>query len=781
MNRKDAILHRLSQPAHDQPLRIHLIGVAGSGMSGLAALCLALGHKVSGSDRVATGETNRLQGAGLIFTSPHTAEAVAGTDAVIYSSAVRTGNIAYDAAVGAEIPLLRRAEALAAVMQTKKGIVVAGTHGKTTTSALLAHVLRVGGKKPSHYVGAEIPVLGTNAHWDPEGTYLVAEGDESDGTLVHFHPKLAILLNIEEEHLDFYEGLDAIKAVFQCLIAQTSGTIVYCGEDAHASALCAPLGERALSYGWEREHDYAAGVVSADAQSSQFSVFHQGELLGRVELNIPGRHNVLNALGVIATATELAVDFQAITKALGTFRGARRRFDRVYTSPNYLIIDDYGHHPTEIEATLETARSQKPERVVVLFQPHRYSRTQKLADAFGKAFAQADVVFVTNIYPASEKPIPGVTGQTVVEAINAHSPEVQTAFVENNAEAHWEVGQALQKGDLVLTLGAGDVHLAGKQLGKDLEVLEALDEVMEDGHGPSKLYEPMAKHTTMRVGGPAQFWIEPHTFNALAAAVRYANGNQLPVRVVGRGSNLLVKDGGIPGLVIHPVKGEFSKIEVLGEEIEAGVGARFKTVTGAARNAQLGGFEWMEGIPGNVGGGLRMNAGAMGSATFDQVVRVKYLDAETGTVLEKSGPDFASEYRNVPELERNIALSAVFQGTPSTASEIDQRLEASKDKRKTSQPVGPSAGCIFKNPGPVPAGQLVEELGFKDHRVGRARVSKVHGNFIVNDGGATADDVLGLIAEIKEKAGEERDIELETEVQIIGEDRPEANQFVRAC
>ncbi len=776
---RDAVIQRLAQPAHDQPLRIHLIGVAGSGMSGLASLCLALGHKVSGSDRVATSETTRLESVGLTFSCPHSAEAVAGVDAVIFSSAVKEGNKAYDGSIACGVPLLRRAEALAAIMQNKKGIVVAGTHGKTTSSALMAHVLRVGGLHPSHYVGAEIPLLGTNAHWDHEGEYLVAEGDESDGSLVNFHPAITLLLNVEEEHLDHYRGLNEIMAVFRQCLRQTTGFVVYCGDDTNARIVGVELGDRGFSYGLDRDCDYAAGVISSDGQSSQFSVFHRGELLGRVELNIPGQHNVLNAMGVIAIAIELGVDFQSITQALSTFRGARRRFDRKYTSPHYHIVDDYGHHPTEVAATLQTARSQNPDRLVVLFQPHRYSRTQKLADAFGKAFAEADVVLVTEIYPASEAPIPGVSGQTIIDAIQAHSPDVETILVEDNATAHWDVGQVLQRGDLLLTLGAGDVHLVGKQLAKDLEVLEALNEVMDGEHGLSKLYEPMSKHTTLRVGGPAQYWIEPHSFQALSAAIRYAKSNQLPYRVVGRGSNLLVKDGGISGVVLHPVKGEFGKIEVNGDLIEAGVGARFKTLTGAARGAGLGGFEWMEGIPGNVGGGLRMNAGAMGTATFDQVVSVTYLDGESGEIRSKKGEDFASQYRNVPELQSNLALSAVFKGAPAEREAIDSQLALSKDKRKNSQPVGPSAGCVFKNPESVPAGQLVDELGFKNHRVGRARVSQVHGNFIVNDGDATATDVLNLIAEIKVKAAADRTIALETEVQILGDDKPTPNQFVR--
>lgn len=244
------------------PIRIHLIGVAGSGMSGLASLLLTLGHRVSGSDRVVSGETGRLEVAGLQFSSPHSAEAVADADVVIYSSAIKPGNAAYDAAVEKGIPLLRRAEALSAIMMGKKGIVVGGTHGKTTTSALTAHVLRVGGKAPSHYVGAEIPILGANARWDEKGEFFVAEGDESDGTLVNFHPEHSILLNVEEEHLDHYTGgLDQICETFGQFSDQTAGKIFYCGEDVNACRVCASRAN-AVSYGWRKELNFSAGDLS---------------------------------------------------------------------------------------------------------------------------------------------------------------------------------------------------------------------------------------------------------------------------------------------------------------------------------------------------------------------------------------------------------------------------------------------------------------------------------------------------------------------------------------
>jgi len=748
-----------------EPRRVHLIGVAGSGMSGIAALLLALGHEVSGSDKVDTVEVGRLCKKGLRFECPQSAEGVRGAEIVLYSSAIKPGNPAYDEAVRLGIPMARRADALAAIMSAKKGIVVCGMHGKTTTSAMAAHVLRSGGLKPSHYVGAEIPILGTNARWDSEGEYFVAEGDESDGTLINYHPTHAIVLNIEPEHLDFYKDLAAIDAVYAKLVAQTSGNVFYCADDAGARRVC-QTSPRAVTYGHAEGCDYRITSLRTENFRSHFSVESRGRQLGGVVLNIPGAHNAVNALAVIALASELGIEFEKIVAALESFRGARRRFEIRYESGSHLCVDDYGHHPTEIAATLATARTGGWKRVIAMFQPHRFTRTLALKDEFGRAFDDADHVFVADVYPASEKPIPGVSGQTIVDALLAHG-HPSARHVPEVARLHKAAAAVLEEGDLVLSLGAGNIHEAGANLARDLVLRESLLKVM--GPGSIRLHEPLSKHTTMRIGGPAQFWAEPETEEGFADLVQYCFDEGIPFMVMGRGSNLLVRDGGIPGVVAHLARGEFLRHEVNGQEITAGVGVKFKQISALARNASIAGFEWMEGIPGNLGGGLRMNAGAMGVQTFDQVVRVRFCDQD-GNIFTRTPAELDVRYRSVPILRRNFALSAVLSGTPGDRAAIDRLIETSVTKRRESQPVAASAGCIFKNPGPVPAGRLIDELGFKNFSVGRARVSEVHGNFIVNDGGATAEEVLNLIAEIQAAAERVRGITLETEVQIVGVD-----------
>jgi len=427
-------------------------------------------------------------------------------------------------------------------------------------------------------------------------------------------------------------------------------------------------------------------------------------------------------------------------------------------------VDDYGHHPTEIRATLSTARSTGYRRIVAMFQPHRYTRTLALRNEFGSAFRDADLVYVTDVYAASEAPIDGVSGETIVTAIKKNAHPAVFSF-PRRAKLHQEIARITRPGDLLLSLGAGDIHEEASKLVQDLEVARHLREVM--GPGELSLYEPLSKHTTLRVGGPAQFWAEPETRGGLANLLAFCSAHRIPVMIIGRGSNLLVRDGGIPGVVIHLNRGDFIALEVKADCIHAGAGVRLKQLTAAARNSALGGFEWMEGIPGSVGGSLRMNAGAMGAETFNQVESVQVVDLR-GEFEVLTPAEMEVRYRSVSTLRDRVAVSATFRGRPSTLEEIDRRLEESQHKRKTSQPIASSAGCIFKNPVECPAGKLVEALGLKGRAVGAARVSEIHGNFIVNDGGARARDILQLIGEVQECAKAARGIELRTEVEIVG-------------
>lgn len=744
--------------------RIHLMGVSGSGMSGLARLLLQSGHRVSGSDLNRSATIEKLQAQGLQFFQGHSSENVKGADLVVFSSAISAANPERAAAESQGIPSVRRAECLAILAEPKEILLVAGMHGKTTTASMLAHVLRSSDWRCAHYIGAEVPILGSSANWG-EGHHFVIEGDESDGSLTSFIPRHSLILNIEEEHLDYYRGMDEILRVFAQVIDQTSGHIIYCADDKNTLLLCSH-NERAIGYGFSEVAHYQGRQVRLDSFASYFQVCRQGQVLGTVTLNIPGLQNVSNALGVIAIAMEIGVPWEKIVRALAEFRGASRRFEVKFKSTDFMVVDDYAHHPTEIKATLAAAKNSGWKRILALFQPHRYSRTKMLLDEFAEAFSDADELFLTDIYAASETPLEGVTGQSLADAV-VRSGHLSVQYEPSLSRLRSMVSRSVRPGDLIITLGAGNIHEVASKLARELTWFEQLRAQLQPGSVLLR-QEPMSKHTSMRIGGPAQFWCEPVDERDLAAALRWAAEHQIPVTLIGRGTNLLVRDGGIPGLCVHLGQPHFCEVRVNGEKIEAGAGVRLKNLVAEAKKAGLGGLEFMEGIPGNLGGALRMNAGAMQGWTMEVIEQVRTMDLQ-GQVHVYERSEIEVHYRSVPLLEREIALGAILRGTPGSMERINEKLRSFSSKRWDSQPAAPSAGCIFKNTEVSPAGKLIDELGLKNLSVGHARVSDVHANFIVNEGGATARDVLDLIGLIQKKAKEARGVDLQTEVIVLGE------------
>jgi UDP-N-acetylmuramate--L-alanine ligase/UDP-N-acetylenolpyruvoylglucosamine reductase len=756
---------RLEHLLKSGPQRIHLIGVCGSGMSGLARLLLAHGHQLSGSDLVPAEQASIYVPSGVRYFDRHQASNVDDVALVVFSSAIAKENPERSAAAERNILCVRRAECLVVLADAKNAYVVAGSHGKTTTSSMLTHVLRQADLNPSHYIGAQVPLLGANAAWT-EGAPFVVEADESDGTLALFAPQASLILNIEEEHLDFYHNVEEIVQVFATLCERTRGPIIYCADDRNSMLLCSHC-EQAVSYGMSELAAYRALDVRLENFSSRFTVLKRGQLLGEVALEIPGVQNVSNALGVVALATELGIAWNQIVSALMEFRGAARRFEVKYHSADYMVVDDYAHHPTEVKATLAAARNSGWKRVLALFQPHRYSRTKAFLNEFAGAFHDASEVFITEIYAASEAAMAGVTGEVVAEAIRADK-HPQVRYEPTLGRLRAAVNSILQPGDLVITLGAGDIHRVAQYLAQGLTWHTELSGLLKP-ESILKRDEPLHKHTTMRIGGPAQLWFEPVDEDDLKLGLRFAHDRGIPVTFIGRGSNLLIREGGILGLCVHLGRPYFSRIEVQGECVTVGAGARLKQIVADARKYGLGGFEFMEGIPGNLGGALRMNAGAMQGWTMEVVESVRSIDL-LGHVYDVKKDEMEIHYRNVPHFQTHIAVSARLKGIPSSKEEINEKLKTYSGKRWASQPAAPSAGCIFKNPGPMPAGKLIDELGLKNLSVGSARVSEVHGNFIVNDGGATADDVLQLIALIQSRVRETRQIDLHTEVIVLGEE-----------
>ncbi len=753
-------VHRLLQTL---PSRIHLVGVSGSGMIGLANLLLRMGHRVTGSDLKESAAVRRLRDQGLGFYLGHEMSQVSGSSLLVYSSAVRPENPERQAARAAGVPEIRRATLLAALSREKKSVLVCGTHGKTTTTAMLASALREAGMDPSYYVGADVPALGESADWGG-GEHFIIEADESDGSFLELAAHACIVLNIEAEHLDYFRDEAAVKEAFAARVASVSGPVCYCIEDHNASEICAKAG-RSISYGLGSSAEVRATGVVLDSFGSEFCVEKEGAQLGVIRLEVPGRHNVSNATGAVAVALALGAEFSSVAAGLSKFRGARRRFDVRYRGSR-VVVDDYAHHPSEIRATLLAARGTGAGRVVAAFQPHRYSRTQLLRDEFSTAFQEADRLVISDVYSSGEKPIPGVSGQTVADAVRV-SGQHRVTYHPHLGSMAGALLRESQPGDLIVLMGAGDINRVAERVASALALHDALTPLVSEA---SKLIpgEELSKHTTFRIGGPADLWCEPADERDLAAILSYCHTHGTPLTVLGRGSNVLVRDGGIRGVVLSLGSEYFQRVSIHGTRVDAGAGVRLGALVAAARKAGLGGIEFMEGIPASVGGALRMNAGAMGGWTFERVRSVRVAEMD-GTIHDRPTDEFGAQYREVPGMVGRIALGASFELLPAKEEQIATTLKEYSGKRWTSQPAMPSAGCIFKNPESCPAGKLVDELGLKNRRRGGARVSVEHGNFIVNDGGATAADVLGLIAEVQAEVRAQRGVEMETEVIILGD------------
>jgi UDP-N-acetylmuramate--alanine ligase len=449
----------------NKKVKVHFVGIGGIGMSGIAELLLNLGYRVSGSDLKESDITSRLASLGGAVAIGHRAENVAAdVDVVVTSSAVKKSNPEAIAARDRGIPVIPRAEMLAELMRLKDGVAIAGSHGKTTTTSLIATVVAHAGLDPTAVVGGKLNALGSNAKLG-KGRLMVVEADESDGSFLKLHSSMAVVTNIDPEHLDHYRTMDALRAAFIefCNRVPFYGLNVLCLDHPNVQALLPSLEKRFVTYGTAHTADYRLSDVRLDGFSTSFVAFRGSEGLGEFSLQMVGAHNALNALAVIAVADEMDVPIDMVRAALADFSGVQRRFTVRGELRGITVVDDYGHHPAEVRATLAGARAAFGRRLVVAFQPHRYTRTRDLLQEFATAFNDADLLFVTNIYPAGEAPIPGVTSKTLVDALLAYGHRNVT-WVEKRGDLAPAIANVVKQGDIVLTLGAGDITQVGPEL-----------------------------------------------------------------------------------------------------------------------------------------------------------------------------------------------------------------------------------------------------------------------------------------------------------------------------
>lgn len=446
----------------------HFIGIGGVGMSGLAQVLLEMGMRVSGSDLVLSPVIENLQQRGAQVSIGHRAENITdGVDAVVVSSAIHHSNIELCTAHHKGLPVMTRGDLLARVMDSSQGIAVTGSHGKTTTSAMIAVVLAENGLDPTYLVGGHISELGGNAGLG-KGRYLVAESDESDGSFLKQNPYIAVITNIDDDHLDYYTDISGILQAFQDFLAKIrpDGLALLCSDSAHVRQLSTD-GINAVTYGIQGTPQYQARNVVQRGLLTETEIFHEGMFLGTLKLSIPGLHNVQNALAAVAVGMHLGLDFSNIARALTHFQGVQRRFQLIAQYDGIKIIDDYAHHPTEVKALMEAALGIKRNRTITVFQPHRYSRTKFLKEEFGKAFEGSDLVIVTDIYAAGESPLDGVSAGVIVQELQKNG--INVVYINSLDDVVSYLLQELRSGDTVLTVGAGNVWTVGRNLASNIE------------------------------------------------------------------------------------------------------------------------------------------------------------------------------------------------------------------------------------------------------------------------------------------------------------------------
>jgi UDP-N-acetylmuramate--alanine ligase len=450
--------------------KIHFVGIGGIGMSGIAEVLLNSGYVVSGSDLQESEATRRLRTLGARVYVGHQEENLAGNPSVVViSTAVKYSNPEVLEARRRHIPVIARAEMLAELMRMKYGIAVAGSHGKTTTTSMIAAVLSTAGLDPTIVIGGRVHMFGTNARMG-EGDILVAEADESDGSFLLLAPIIAVVTNIDKEHMDFHQTMERLNESFLNFVNRIPfyGLAVLCIDDANVHGLLPKMRKRFATYGLSAEADFSAQDLKMSSSGVEFAVLHHGKSFGRLRLHLPGRHSATNALAAVAVAHELEIPFAKVKEALGAFTGIHRRFEVKGEPKGVLVIDDYGHHPTEIRATIGAIRDSWKRPLTVIFQPHRFTRTRDLFDEFLTAFEGADRLVLTEIYAAGEDPIPGATGEALYQAIKRKG-HIDVDFVPDKNQIAAHLADKLQRGDIALTLGAGDIYRIGETLVEELK------------------------------------------------------------------------------------------------------------------------------------------------------------------------------------------------------------------------------------------------------------------------------------------------------------------------
>jgi UDP-N-acetylmuramate--L-alanine ligase/UDP-N-acetylenolpyruvoylglucosamine reductase len=753
---------------------VHLAGVGGAGMAPLALCLRQAGFAVSGEDDAMALVVRRwLEEAGVAITPAGAAPEPC--DLLAHSSAIHADHPARLRAIERGVPQVRRGEMLAELLRDRKLVAIVGAHGKTTTTGMLVTALHRAGFPCGWLLGGlfadgSLPP----GRLGPE-EWVVAEIDESDGTIEGFAPEITVIVSLDWDHPDHYARIEQVEETFRRLVARTRRAVVFdphCALSARAAA-----GARIPAFTVGTDGRYRATIAG---ESGGHLLLHlEGEFpVLDVSVRARGAFNAHNAAAALAAAHLMGAPLSR--DLLAGYPGACRRQQVLRAGGRLTIIEDYAHHPTEIRALLGSLRQRTTGRLVVVFQPHRFSRTARFRAEFAAALGLADRLFLLDVYPAGEAPVPGgTTADLAAELAQGGGSPPVTHLPGRDPDVSAAVRQALLPGDWLAFVGAGDIDRRAHEFAAqgEAESTRAAEwDQFAAGLRPRlspetrlSREEPLAPKTTMRTGGRARGYCEPAGIDDLQLLLREARLRGFSVYALGRGSNLIVPDEGVEGLVVSLAHPAWQACELRpGGLLWAGAGLRLKSLCGFAGKAGMAGFEFLDGIPGSVGGALRMNSGAMGGWIFDIVEEVRFITL-AGELCALPGGKMRTGYRQCDDLRDAIALGALFRpGTAEESETISRRTDVYRRRRQESQPREPSAGCVFRNPPAVAAGRLIDELGLKGERVGDAEVSPVHANFIINRGQATTADVIALVRRVRERVRQARGITLEPEVLLFG-------------
>lgn len=757
------------------PTQLHCVGVGGVGMAGLALLLLRKGWKVSGCDAEEGPLLDWLRAQGAAVSVGHAGEHLEGLaavrgDLVVRSPAVPAAHPELAAARAAGLTVLDRGVMLAALLDAlPQTVAVCGAHGKTTTATFTATLLRALGR-PAHWcIGGTSEALGAPAAFDPAQAPLVAECDESDGTLALYHPLVTVLTGIDNDHLDHFGDMAALEAVFARVVRQTRGPVVYVREDERSHALAGSL-PGSLAVGLHPEAALGAGNIEPGSDATEFDLLWQGRSLGRYRLGVPGLHNLRNALAALGAVRALGVDLVPAAGALaGSLRLPGRRFECVAEGQGIRVLSDYAHHPAEISALVAAARLQPRRRLLAVFQPHRYSRTLTFGERFPEAFAGVTALALAPVYAASETPLPGGASADLYVRFRgaaAANPAIPVPVLAGSLDGAWHwLRHTVRAGDLVLLVGAGSIV----RLAERIRAADGAWTLPPCAMPPVEglVFESPAAtagRVSFGAGGEALGWAKVSTPEALRKVLEVCAARGLPWKAVGCGTNLLVADTGYPGIFVQLEGSAFR--ECMADParpgmVRVGAGWSGPALLDRLQELGLGGLECMEGIPGTLGGWLAMNAGVPDGTIGERVDEVCACDA-AGSEWRRDGSGLGFGYRRCEALRGAFALSATLCLLPAAPDAIAQRRKAFR-ARRTVPSEGRSAGSVFRNPPGESAGRLLDRAGCKGLRVGGAEISPRHANVIVAHPGVTASDILALA----ERAARRVTVPLEYELCIL--------------